>query len=566
MSLSVSLFTINMPSKELKCAFFDENIWSSKYPSIPVPTDLNLSDILLERLTRRGDSEVLIDSETGYSLSGEEVKEISLKIARTLCDLGLEHGDITFGFVKSNCLHSCFILGTLFAGLTYTGCVWSHPLEDLLHQVTDSKAKVVFACKQNVHLVIECAKLTENIKTIILLDDDLDKIESNVKILTLNEIINEPVDQMKHQLPRVRKCSSSETISFIHYSSGSTGLRKGATKTEKAMIYPLLIPNSPFDNCNYGCLTQLAHTSGTCVFLQIICSNSKMIFIDKFDPITFLNCIEKYQITHISLVPSYMVAVSKLNDDQVTKFNLSSLKCVSTFGSLLPNSVLTSFKKKFDPSITIQSIYATTESHVIGFLPLKCPQFTAEGFLYPGVKVRIIDTKSGQMLGPNEVGEIHVQSVDCASCYLNLPRESKEVFIDGWVKTGDIGYFDDDGQLNLVDRIKDVIKVHGCQVPPIELENVLLTSELVKEACVIGIQNDEFGEVPRAFVVPTQEENLDSQKLINLVNSKVAEIKHIRGGLYFINEIPKLGIGKVDRIKLRKINVSSNELDSLIEI
>lgn len=130
----------------------------------------------------------------------------------------------------------------------------------------------------------------------------------------------------------------------------------------------------------------------------------------------------------------------------------------------------------------------------------------------------------------------------------------------GWMKTGDLGYFDKDGNLYIVDRVKNMIKWHGMQVSPVELETVLNTHEAVQESCVIGLPDEESGEKPMALVVKKPSSEVTEEELINFVNEKVATHKHLRGGVQFIDKLPKSSFGKLLRnaVKDRALETEKN--------
>ena len=543
--------------KELKYAFFSRNIWSSKFDALPIPKGQHLSDFLVDKFDQKGQNELFIDSDTGTILTADRVKQLSFDIASALYEIGLQPGDVVFGYCPNTSIHACTILASLFAGLIHTGCMWSHPLIDLLHQVNDSKAKLIFACKENIQTVIDCIKQANCIKTIILIDDSYDssyQLES-VEIFNLNEFMSKSRGKATElKLPRYQNPDPKKVICFLHYSSGSTGLRKGAIKYEESFFHSLMVPYLHVNELNFAIIHSIIHTSGCNLLLKVLSMNSKLTFFKQFNPISFLEAIDKFKITHSSLVPTQIIELTKVDKSNLN-LDLSSFESVSTVGSRLPTSIIDDFKKIFPFNLFIQQVYATTETNIVTMTSHDCNELNSVGALYPGNQAKIVDLTTGQLLGPNETGEVYVKTLSACSSYLNRPEESREVFLEnGWIKTGDIGYFDEVGRLFLVDRIKDMIKTSGVQVPPSELEAILLSHPLVKEASIIGVPDEYFGEVPRAFVVPKiSPEEMDGGELINFVNSRVADLKKIRGGLFFIDQIPKLGIGKIDRQILRNM-------------
>uniref|UniRef100_A0A1I8A4K2 AMP-binding domain-containing protein n=1 Tax=Steinernema glaseri TaxID=37863 RepID=A0A1I8A4K2_9BILA len=168
-----------------------------------------------------------------------------------------------------------------------------------------------------------------------------------------------------------------------------------------------------------------------------------------------------------------------------------------------------------------------------------------------GLQLKVVDTSTGKSLGPEEKGEICVRGPSRMLGYLNRPQATAEVIDDsGWLRTGDIGYVDKSGFLFIVDRLKELIKVKGLQVPPAELEDVLLAHPMIKDAAVIGIPHDKDGEQPMAFVVRATE-SLCEEDVKKFVAERLARYKHLTGGVQFLSQIPKSPSGKILRRFLR---------------
>src|SRR5688572_7062584 len=172
-------------------------------------------------------------------------------------------------------------------------------------------------------------------------------------------------------------------------------------------------------------------------------------------------------------------------------------------------------------------------------------KFGSVGVPAPNTECKIIDLENGTTLGPGERGEVCVRGPQIMKGYLNSPEATAQT-IDphGWLHTGDIGYADEDGHFFIVDRAKELIKYKGFQVPPAELEAVLLTHPCIADAAVIPCADDEAGEVPKAIVVLKQE--TDSQSILDYVAARVAPHKRIRY-LEFVDKIPKSPSGKILR-------------------
>jgi 4-coumarate--CoA ligase len=163
----------------------------------------------------------------------------------------------------------------------------------------------------------------------------------------------------------------------------------------------------------------------------------------------------------------------------------------------------------------------------------------------------IVDIATGESLGVDVDGEVWVRGPQVMKGYLNNPAATAAT-VDpaGWLHTGDIGHIDADGHLFIVDRLKELIKVKGFQVPPAELEALLLTHPAIADAAVVGAPDDEAGEIPVGFVVPKPGESLTEDEIAAFVASRVAHYKQLRR-VVLVDEIPKSASGKILRRLLR---------------
>ena len=171
--------------------------------------------------------------------------------------------------------------------------------------------------------------------------------------------------------------------------------------------------------------------------------------------------------------------------------------------------------------------------------------------MLPSTECRIVDPDTGEDLGVNEDGEIWIRGPQVMKGYLNNEQATTETIDqDGWLHTGDIGHIDDDGHFTIVDRLKELIKYKGFQVPPAELEALLVGHPQVADAAVIGIPDQEAGELPKAFVQLQPDVELSEDDIKDYVKDKVASYKQLRV-VEFIDEVPKSASGKILRRMLR---------------
>jgi 4-coumarate--CoA ligase len=168
---------------------------------------------------------------------------------------------------------------------------------------------------------------------------------------------------------------------------------------------------------------------------------------------------------------------------------------------------------------------------------------------------KIIDPETGISLGPNEHGELCIKGPQVMMGYFNDIEKTKECLSDGgWLRTGDLAFYDEDGHFFITDRLKELIKVRGFQVAPAELEELLFQNELVQDVAVVQVPDEESGELPRAYIVlkPEAEPNEGTKEyLMKWVKDRVSPHKRIKGGVVFVEHIPKSASGKILRRILR---------------
>lgn len=284
----------------------------------------------------------------------------------------------------------------------------------------------------------------------------------------------------------------------------------------------------------------------------------KMVFLPKFEESLFLSCIETYRVTFSFMVPPLMVFLAK--HPLVDNYDLSSLKELLCGAAPLSKETQDAVYARLPNLKVIRQGYGMSEMTLSTLVQLgKFMKSGSVGVLRPGMQGKIIDTETGVALGPRQPGEICFRGSQVMKGYIGNERATQETIDkDGWLHTGDVGYYDEDGEFYIVDRLKELIKYKGYQVPPAELESLLLTHPKVKDAAVIGVPDENCGELPVAFivrqpVVAEGEPPVTEQELIQFVAGQTSPAKRLHGGVRFVEEIPKNPSGKILRRILREL-------------
>lgn len=236
------------------------------------------------------------------------------------------------------------------------------------------------------------------------------------------------------------------------------------------------------------------------------------------------------------------------------KYDLSSLKIVLCGAAPLSKELEDQLRERFNNEIVVLQAYGQTE---VTLGVLYCEFATAKpgsvGEVIKGTYAKVID-KNGKSLGPNKVGELCFKGPMIMKGYRNNQNETlSTIDKDGWLHSGDLGYYDEDKQFFIVDRLKELIKYKGYQVPPAELEGLLITHSKIRDAGVIGIPDEVSGELPFAFVVKETNSDLTEKEVKDFVAKNASNPKWLRGGVKFVDVIPRNPSGKILRREMREM-------------
>lgn len=366
----------------------------------------------------------------------------------------------------------------------------------------------------------------------------------------------------------INKVVQQTDVCALPFSSGTTGLSKGVILTHRNIVANLCSSLFSVGPELIGKVTILGlipffHIYGlTGICCATLRNKGKVVVLPRYELRAFLGALIKHEVNFAPIVPPIILGLVK--NPIVDEFDLSKLKLrsVMTAAAPLAPELLSEFEKKF-PGIQVQEAYGMTEHSCITLShgdPSKghgIAKRNSVGFILPNLEVKFVDPDTGSSLPKNAPGEICVRS-QCVmkGYYKNEYETAMTIDKDGWLHTGDVGYIDDDGDVFLVDRIKEIIKYKGYQVAPAEIEGVLLTHPSVEDAAVVGLPDDEAGEIPAACVVINRDSKVTEEEIMDFVASNVAHYKKVRR-LQFVEAIPKSHSGKIMRRLVKEIMAES---------
>jgi long-chain acyl-CoA synthetase len=350
-----------------------------------------------------------------------------------------------------------------------------------------------------------------------------------------------------------------DDVALQFYSSGTTGLPKGVMLTNTNLFTAMdgLSRKLLFtaDSVNLVAMP-LFHIGGggwACVGLTAGCED---VIVREIDPAAIAKIIEERKVTHAFLVPAVLQFMCMTPEIADTDF--TALEMIAYGASPISTQVLEDSLRVFGCGFT--QLYGLTETTgaVTGLFPEDhdpngplAHRLRSAGKPLEGVEIRIVDATTGADCDVNEVGEIWVRTVQNMKGYWNLADEtSKTILDDGWLRSGDAGYFDEDGYIYIHDRVKDMIVSGGENIYPAEIENVLMAHPAVADAAVIGVPSERWGESPKALIVRAAGADLTEQELIDFCRERLAKFK-CPTSVDWVDALPRNPSGKILKKDLR---------------
>uniref|UniRef100_A0A2C9JEU9 Luciferin 4-monooxygenase n=1 Tax=Biomphalaria glabrata TaxID=6526 RepID=A0A2C9JEU9_BIOGL len=527
-----------------------DNILQSHIPDIKIPTNVPFHQYLFEKCDLFKDQTAVDEFLTGRKYTYQQLKEKSIKVARGLYNMGYRKGDVVLAFSPNHIDYTVLMLACSTIGVWFSAANPAYTAEELSCQISHSECKAIFTIPffaGTVKSALDIKSHPHKVKDLFVFGEaqgyqPFDTLLSGDGT-TCPDVDIDPV----------------KDVFILPYSSGTTGMPKGVMLTHYNCLANVLqaltsIHVSTEDRA-LG-LLPLYHIYGmTAVQFSVLFSGAAITFLPKFEPETFLKCLQGKKITVAQLVPPLIIFLAK--HPVVSAFNLTSLQKVVSGAAPLGAEVTIEFTKRFTHGVTINQGYGLTETSPVTNVDVTGTPGSI-GNLVANTQGKIVDLVTNKTLGVGEVGEYCVKGPQIMSGYFKDKQATDQMIEpDGWLHTGDIGYASPEGLVFIKDRLKELIKYKGSQVPPAELEALLLGHPDVQDVAVLGVPDEQCGELPKAFVVKKPGSKVREEELVKYVEDKVAHTKRLRGGVLFINEIPKNPSGKILRRIMRDQYIKS---------
>lgn len=495
-----------------------------------------------------------IDAASGRHFTFRQIWTAVDSVATSLYDdFGVRKGDVVLLLSPNSIYFPVVCLAVMSIGAVITT---TNPLNtegEIAKQVADSMPVLVFTIPQLV------PKLARSNLRIVLIGENVGLGASSWKVVATLE------EMMKKQPAgtRVRGRVTLDDTASLLYSSGTTGASKGVISSHLNLIAMVQTILSRFNleegEQTFICTVPMFHIYGLAAFATgLLASGSTIVILSKFDMDDMLMAIERYHATYLPLVPPILVAMVNSADQIRRKYNLGSLHSILCGGAPLGKEVIEGFVEKY-PTVKILQGYGLTESTAVGASTDSLEEsrrYGTAGMLSPSMVAKFVDPESSEALPVNQTGELWLKGPTIMKGYANNAKATASTLdSNGWLRTGDLCYIDDDGYIFVVDRLKELIKYKGYQVPPAELEALLLTHPEITDAAVVPYPDRKAGQVPMAYVVRKTGSNLSDKAVMEFVAKQVAPYKRVRR-VAFTDSIPKNPSGKILRKDLIKLAMS----------
>ncbi|PYI55862.1 long-chain-fatty-acid--CoA ligase [Paenibacillus flagellatus] len=552
----------------------DRRPWHAVYPQ-EVPPALDYPSVPLTSLLT--ESAEKFPNRTALTFFGKKTTYRKLlldsyRFANALIRLGVRRGDRVALLLPNVPQYVVAYYGTLFAGAVVVQLNPIHVERELLRHVTDSRADTL-VCLDLLYARVRNIREKAGLKRIVVtgIRDELPAVKSWLYPLVQKRKGQPPAyDPEKEQLfvmhrllraaspepPPRHSFDPAEEIAVLQYTGGTTGIPKGVMLTHANLTANVRQCAAWLYRSEEGKEIVLTAVPLFHVYGMTVCMNfglsfgANLVLVPRFEINELLRTIHRYRPTIFPGAPTMYIAINH-HPLAAVKYRLTSIRCCISGSAPLPLDV----QQKFE-SLTggrLVEGYGLSEcSPVTHANPIWEKRKTGSiGLPWPDTDCRIVDPDTGQALSPGEIGELLIRGPQVMKGYWNKPEETERALADGWLKTGDMAYMDEEGFYYIVDRKKDMIIAGGFNVFPREVEEVLFEHPAVREAAVVGVPDEYRGETVKAFVVREPGSSVTEAELDAFCREKLAAYKVPR--LYeFRDTLPKSMIGKVIRRELRE--------------
>ena len=511
-------------------------IHTSPLPDIAIP-EVPLTTFVFADVASRADKVAFVEGSSGRTVTYGQLLDSVQRFAGGLTAKGFGRGDVLAIMAPNLPEYAVWFHGAAMTGGTVTTINPTYTTHEVHHQLVDAGATIMVTVPMFLETAREAAKDTK-VADIYVFGDAGDAAES------VSSLMGEPIT--------AHAAVDLDDTVVLPYSSGTTGLSKGVMLTHRNLVANIgqtVVPVDLTADDTIMAVLPFFHIYGMQVLMNCgLAVGATIVTMPRFDLEQFLQLHQDHGVTISMVAPPMVVALAK--HPIIDNYDLSALEWVNSGAAPLSAELAIEAGERI--GCTVAQGYGMTELSPVSHLTTRDNiKAGSVGVTAPNTETLIVDPGTGELVGVDLDGEVWVRGPQVMKGYLNNPiATANTIDDDGWLHTGDIGHVDGDGHLFIVDRLKELIKFKGFQVPPAELEALLLTHPAVADAAVIGVPDDEAGEIPVGFVVTKPGMQATEGEIRGFVAERVATYKQIQK-VNFVGEIPKSASGKILRRVLR---------------
>lgn len=500
---------------------------------------MNISILLTQSATAHPQKKFLIAGEE--SLTFAEVEAQANRFAGVLTGLGIKPGQVVALLLPNSPAFVACYFGVLKTGAIVAPLNITSPGPELAHFLNDSQATLLVTQETLLPVAFDGVQGAGGACSMVLVVGKPGEASLPAMAQWLELMPVKPVDVSIFNV-------TESTPALLIYTSGTTGRPKAAIITHgNILAFTPIFGRDILELSENSVVLMVApgsHAIGQVLLNTATFARCTLSLLPRFEPALFLQTVERDQVSSFISVPSLVQML--LNSPQATPQALSSLQTIMIGGAALSFELATRFIEQFNVRLKVS--YAATEAYAIAFGEIPAIPDGSVGKPASLVNLRILDETNADV-APGQSGEILVRSPQVFAGYHNLPGQDTVYWLDGWFRTGDIGYLDENGYLFLVARRKEIIKSSGYTIYPAEVETVLQNHPAVAMAAVAGMPHASMGEVIVAFVVSKPGTAPTARELIHFCKERLAPYKCPRR-VEFRDRLPHNSAGKILRNQL----------------
>ncbi|KAL6741625.1 hypothetical protein Aduo_014860 [Ancylostoma duodenale] len=493
----------------------------SRLPKLEVP-GLPFHDYFFKTTRKFAEDVAMINNDTKEQFTFADLVNKAKFVGRALVAMGVERGEVVMLCVDNSPEAVYLFLAISLAGAVASTLSPKLHADEMHFQMVESDTRIVFVDPIG---LAEVQQVFQNLnKPHRIICTGPRELADGCPILDdLQFVVSDHIT-----FPRIQPRAD---IVYMPFSSGIHGKRKGILTSHYIMNAKAMISFNPQSYIHperheytVAMLPFHRQLGLEAIFISLL-AGATVVTVSKFCVHTLMTCIDRYKAKTLYLSP--MIMSMMMNEAENHEYSMESMRTVINGSAAVSRELFDDFRESFPLVENIISTYGMTETGLITrTVPSKKYSHSC-GKLAVNLSLKVVDLVSGRVLGPRQKGVIYVRGTSVMSPYLNNEEATREQIRGGWRKTGDIGYYDEDENIYLVDKFKEMIKVHGYQVIPSELETLLVTHPGVVEAAVVAISDQEAGERPVAFVVLNKDNPVGTKEIMDYVNERVVRYKRL---------------------------------------